>query len=178
MTSFETERLILRGWRDDDLDAFAALNADPQVMRHFPAVLSHAESRALMDSHQAHLDAHGYGAMAVVRRDTGAFIGACGCKHITWPNALPTQVEIGWRFTPASWGQGFATEAAAAALAACFAASDINMISSFTVQANRPSWSVMERLKMIRRPDLDFDHPRVPDGHVLKRHIVYLARRA
>lgn len=153
------------------------MNADPHVMRHFPATMTRADSQVLLASHKAHLEQHGFGAFAVVRRDTGAFIGACGCKYITWPNDLPTQVEIGWRFTPDSWGYGFATEAAAATLADCFAKSALTSISSFTVQANRPSWSVMERLKMVRRPDLDFDHPRVPDGHVLKRHIVYLANR-
>jgi RimJ/RimL family protein N-acetyltransferase len=177
MVSLTTHRLELRSWRNGDVDAFAALNADPLVMRHFPSTMSETESRALMTHHQDHIEQYGFGAFAVVRRDTGAFIGACGCKHITWPHCLPTPVEIGWRFTANSWGQGFATEAAQAALDHCFAESGLEVISSFTVQANRPSWSVMERLTMVRRPDLDFDHPRVPDGHALKRHIVYLAPR-
>lgn len=177
MVILETPRLVLRAWRNNDLEAFAALNADAIVMRHFPSMLSHDESHALMANHQAHLDEYGFGAYAVFRRDTGAFIGACGCKHIVWPHNLPVSVEIGWRFVAVSWGQGFATEAARAALADCFAKTRLDAILSFTVQANRPSWSVMERLKMVRRPDLDFDHPRVPDGHILKRHIVYLARR-
>jgi RimJ/RimL family protein N-acetyltransferase len=177
-TRIETPRLVLRAWTPADLMDFAALNADPMVMRHFPSTMTKDESGALMAAHQSHIEQFGYGAYAVVRRDDGAFIGACGCKRITWPNELPTQVEIGWRFTAASWGQGFATEAAQAALDDCFAKSDLQLMSSFTVPANRPSWSVMERLKMVRRPDLDFDHPRVPDGHPLKRHIVYLARRA
>jgi RimJ/RimL family protein N-acetyltransferase len=177
MGSIETSRLILRHWREADLDAFAALNADAHVMQHFPSVMTVEESRSLMASHQAHLDQYGFGAYAVVRRDTGAFIGACGCKHIPWTHTLPTPVEIGWRFAVDAWGQGFATEAAQATLDDCFAKANLTAIASFTVQANRPSWSVMDRLKMIRRPDLDFDHPRVTDGHHLKRHIVYLARR-
>jgi RimJ/RimL family protein N-acetyltransferase len=178
MAIISTSRLILRAWERDDFEPFAALNGDPVVMRHFPSVMTADESRALMAAHQLHIDQHQFGAFAVVRRDTGEFIGACGCKYITWPHSLPTQVEIGWRFAVSSWGHGFATEAARGALHHCFETSGLNMISSFTVQANRPSWSVMERLKMIRRPDLDFDHPRVPDGNPLKRHIVYLADRA
>lgn len=177
MPKIETPRLSLRPWNMDDLDAFAGMNADPQVMRHFPSVMTRAESEALLAHHQAHIDSHGFGAYAVVQRSTGALIGACGCKHITWPNALPTPVEIGWRFIPSAWGQGFATEAAQATLTDCFEKTELACISSFTVQANTSSWSVMERLKMVRRPDLDFDHPRVPDGHRLKRHIVYLAKR-
>lgn len=178
MDAVETPRLILRHWSANDLEDFAALNADPEVMRNFPSTMNREESQALMANHQQHIERHGYGAFAVIRRDTGAFIGACGCKHIGWPHRLPAPVEIGWRFSVNSWGQGFATEAARAALYDCFAKSQLDHISSFTVQANRPSWSVMERLGMARRTDLDFDHPRVPDGHWLKRHIVYLASRA
>ena len=178
MNEIETERLVLRQWREGDLNAFAAMNADETVMRHFPARLTHDESKSLFSQHFAHIVEHGFGAYAVVRRDTDAFIGACGCKFIGWPHTLPTPVEIGWRFVSESWGQGFATEAARAALRDCFAKTRLEHISSFTVQANRPSWSVMERLGMTRCPDLDFDHPRVPDGHALKRHIVYLIDRA
>lgn len=178
MNEIVTARLVLRQWREGDLDAFAAMNADPAVMRHFPATMTFDESRALMAHHIQHISTHGFGAYAVLERATGAFLGACGCKHIAWPNALPTPVEIGWRFHQTAWGQGFATEASRAALAECFAKTQLEHISSFTVQANQPSWSVMERLGMTRRPDLDFDHPRVPDGHRLKRHIVYLAARS
>jgi RimJ/RimL family protein N-acetyltransferase len=177
MIKIETPRLLLRDWRDADLASFAALNADPVAMRHFPSTLSLDETRALQQSHAAHIAEHGFGAYVVALRSTGEFLGVCGCKRIPWPHALPTPVEIGWRFAPAAWGQGYATESARAALDHCFAAAKLSAIASFTVQENRPSWSVMERLGMMRRPDLDFDHPRVPDGHRLKRHIVYLARR-
>lgn len=177
MSEFETPRLILRQWNEADLEPFAAINADPVAMQHFPAPMTLDESKSLMDQHYQHIVDYGFGAYAVLRRDTGALIGACGCKHILWPHRLPSPVEIGWRFAPAAWGQGFATEAARATLDDCFAKTVLEHICSFTVQANRPSWSVMERLGMRRRPDLDFDHPRVPDGHRLKRHIVYLASR-
>jgi RimJ/RimL family protein N-acetyltransferase len=178
MLGLETPRLILRQWQDSDLEAFAAINADPVAMQHFPATMSAEESQALMRQHYQHVSEHGFGAYAVLRRDSGAFIGACGCKYIPWPHALPSPVEIGWRFAPSAWGQGFATEAARATLEDCFAKTALEHICSFTVQANRPSWSVMERLGMQRRSDLDFDHPRVPDGHPLKSHIVYLASRS
>ena len=177
MFAIETERLILRSWQGPDAGPFAAMNADPNVMRHFPGALTRGESDALMAHHQAHIEQNGYGAYAVLLRSNGAFIGACGCKQIAWPNALPTPVEIGWRFAASAWGHGYATEAARAALADCFRKTQLDHVASFTVQANRPSWTVMERLGMSRRADLDFDHPRIPDGHRLKRHIVYLAAR-
>jgi ribosomal-protein-alanine N-acetyltransferase len=171
----DTQRLLLRRWRPADLAPLAAMGQDPRVMRNFPALLTAGESQALMERLDRHFDAHGFGAFAVERRDTGAFIGVCGCKTIDWPHAMPSPVEIGWRFAAEAWGQGFATEAARAALDHCFAVSGLAWIACFTVPRNMASWRVMERLGMERRPDLDFDHPRVPDGHVLKRHIVYLA---
>jgi RimJ/RimL family protein N-acetyltransferase len=172
-----TPRLILRRWKDGDFAPFAAMNADALVMRHFPAPMSAEETRGTIENYEVHFEAHGFGTWAVELRDTGALIGACGCKYISWPHSLPSNVEIGWRFAASAWGQGLATEAARAALDDAFARCGLGCVMSFTVQANAPSWRVMERLGMARRADLDFDHPLVPDGHALKRHIVYLVRK-
>jgi ribosomal-protein-alanine N-acetyltransferase len=177
VTPILTQRLILRQWSPDDLVAAIALGQDPAVMRHYPALQTEAATRAMVEGHRAHIDKFGFGSFAVERRDTGALIGICGCKNLDWPHTLPSNIEVGWRFTPSAWGHGFATEAARAALDHCFALTGVEQIFAFTVQANQPSWSVMERLKMLRRPDLDFDHPRVPDDHPLKAHIVYGAQR-
>jgi RimJ/RimL family protein N-acetyltransferase len=178
MTAYvETPRLILRSWRESDAASFIAMGQDPLVMRHFPQLMEPAETRAYIDGQNAYIAEHGHGGFAIERKDTGAFAGVCGCKALTWPHRFPTNVEIGWRFHPSAWGQGFATEAARAALAHCFSVTDLDMIVSFTVLANKPSWSVMERLGMTRRADLDFDHPRVPDGSPLKAHIVYALSR-
>lgn len=170
----ETPRLILRRWHTSDLESAIAMGLDPMVMRHFPALQSADETKALVESREQHIDAHGFGTWAVERKETQELIGACGCKYLTWPHTLPSDVEVGWRFHVSAWGKGFATEAAAASLRHTFKTAGLAHIVSFTVQANTPSWSVMERLKMTRRPDLDFDHPLVPEGHPLKRHIVYV----
>lgn len=171
----ETPRLILRRWQQRDHESAIAMGLDPLVMRHFPALQSAEETRALVEARERHFEEHGFGTWAVELKDTGGLIGACGCKYLTWPHTLPSDVEVGWRFHAAAWGKGYATESAAAALKHALSRTKLDLIVSFTVQANTPSWSVMERLKMTRRPDLDFDHPYVPDGHVLKRHIVYVA---
>lgn len=170
----ETSRLLLRRWRSNDLESAIAMGLDPKVMRHFPALQSAEETKALIEARERHFDEHGFGTWAVERKDTRELIGACGCKYLTWPHAMPSDVEVGWRFRTSAWGQGLATEAAAASLRHAFTITGLAHIVSFTVQANTASWSVMERLKMTRRAELDFDHPNVPDGNPLKRHIVYV----
>ncbi len=172
-----TDRLVLRPYLPEDEAYVIAMGQDPLTMRHYPALQTPAQSQAMMASAGLHWARHGFATLAVTRRSDGAFLGMCGCKTLDWPHTLPGNVEVGWRFMPAAWGQGYATEAARAALRHGFQVSTLPMILSFTVAANKPSWSVMERLGLTRRPELDFDHPRVPDGHPLKRHIVYVAER-
>jgi RimJ/RimL family protein N-acetyltransferase len=167
-----TPRLWLRRWRAEDRQPFAALNADPAVMRHFPAPLTRDESDRLVDAFEAELAARGWGRWAVQRLDTGAFIGFVG---LTVPRrALPFMpcVEIGWRLAAAQWHQGFATEAARAALEFGFRTLALDEIVSFTAVSNRPSRAVMERLGMVDRGE-DFDHPALAEGHPLRRHCLY-----
>lgn len=169
----ETPRLILRGWREDDLEAFAALNADPEVMRHFPSALSRAESDALAARYQAHIDHHGYGRWAIERREDGAVLGFSGPMSMSPPNPLAPGAEMGWRLARRFWGRGYATEASRAAMDFCFADRGLKQIVAFTSTTNLPSQAVMARLGMARREDLDFDHPNVAEGHVLRRHLVW-----
>lgn len=176
MTELATNRLILRPMRDADRAPFAAMGQDTAVMRFFPQLMSHGEAMAFVDAQIADLAAHGFGAFAVTIRDSHQFAGICGCKLLKWPHHFPTNVEIGWRFASSFWGHGYATEAARAALDHYFALTGDREVVSFTVQANRGSWKVMERLGMTRRRDLDFEHPRVAVGHPLRPHIVYMAR--
>jgi len=170
----ETPRLILRPWRDDDRAAFAAMGADPEVMAHFPALLSRAESDAMVDRIGLVMAGQGFGFWAVERRDSGGFIGFCGLNQVNFPCPVEGEVEIGWRLARNAWGQGFAREAAQASLDWGFG-HGMTRIVSFTVPANVRSWGLMERLGLVRRGDLDFDHPRVADSSPLKRHIVYQA---
>lgn len=172
MIRIETDRLILRGWREADRAPFAALNADPEVMRHFPAPLSREESDAAMDRQTVRIARDGLGFLAMERRADGAFLGFAGLARVPFEAPFAPAVEIGWRLVRAHWGRGYATEAARACLARGFEAHGLPEIVSFTTRANLRSAAVMERLGMIRDPSGDFDHPQVPEGP-LKRHILY-----
>jgi RimJ/RimL family protein N-acetyltransferase len=174
----ETPRLILRGWRADDLDPWVAMNADPEVMRFFPAIQTAEESQAMMARNQAHIDQHGFGLWAVERREDGAFLGFTGLAVLKDANPLFPGVEAGWRMATHAWGQGYASEAATAAIQDGFTRCDLARIVAFTAVPNRPSQAVMQRIGMTRREDLDFDHPVLPKGHLLERHVVWDISRA
>ena len=172
----ESERLILRQWREADRAPFAALNADPQVMEHFPALQSSEESDAAIDRQMALIDADGAGFMALERRADAAFLGFVGVKPS--PAGLPIAgaPEIGWRLARHAWGRGYASEAARAALAEAFARGAARVVS-FTATTNLRSQAVMARIGLHRTPELDFDHPALPRGHRLERHVVYALDR-
>ncbi|WP_227023385.1 GNAT family N-acetyltransferase [Actinomadura rubrobrunea] len=168
-----TPRLRLRRWRDSDRPAFADLNADPQVMRYFPAALTRAESDALIDRIETHFDRHGFGLWAIEHTATGAFLGFTGLSTADFHAHFTPAVEIGWRLARHAWGRGYATEAARSALAHGFTAAGLSEIVSFTAVPNQRSQAVMRRLGMTRDPRDDFDHPALPAGHPLRRHVLY-----
>ena len=172
MIEIETPRLRLRQWRDADREPFAAMNADPVVMEHFPAPLDRAESDAYLAGCRDAIESRGWGNWAAERRDTGELIGFVG---LTVPRrALPFMpcVEIGWRLARVHWGLGFATEAARACLRTGFESLGLEEIVSFTALPNTRSRAVMERIGM-RDAKEDFDHPALPEGHRLRRHCLY-----
>lgn len=169
----ETERLILRPWTDADREPFAAMCADPEVMRHFPATLIRAESDAVVDRMVNHQAEHGFCFFALERKADGAFLGFTGMMTLKPENPLQPGVEIGWRLAREAWGAGYASEAALAAIAHGFDALGLKQIVSFTAAENLRSQAVMQRIGMTRRADLDFDHPAVPEGHRLRPHVVY-----
>jgi RimJ/RimL family protein N-acetyltransferase len=171
----ESERLVLRRWRDSDLAPFAALNSDQTAMRFMPGTMTLDETRAMVGRIRDHFEAYGFGAWAVEAPGVAPFIGFVGLQHVTFDAPFVPAVEIGWRLLPAYWGRGFATEAATAALRYGFEELNLDQIVSFTVPANKPSWSVMERIGMVRDFGGDFDHPRLAEGHPLRRHILYRA---
>jgi ribosomal-protein-alanine N-acetyltransferase len=171
-----TARLVLRRWRVEDRGPFAALNADPEVMRFFPAVLSPAESAALAEAIEAHFDAHGFGLWAVEVPGVAAFAGYVGLNVPTFTAAFTPCVEIGWRLAAAHWGRGYATEAARAVRAHAWTLG-LDEIVSFTTVANARSRAVMARLGMRHDPADDFEHPRLPPGHPLRPHVLYRVRR-
>jgi RimJ/RimL family protein N-acetyltransferase len=168
-----TERLVLRAWRAGDRAPFAALNADPAVMEHFPAVLPRAASDALADRIAADLAERGWGLWALETRADGAFIGFTGLQPVTFAAPFAPAVEIGWRLARAAWGHGYASEAARAAAAFAFGELGLGEVVSFTATTNTRSIAVMERIGMTRDPAEDFDHVRVPEGSPLRRHVLY-----
>lgn len=171
--SLETPRLRLRPWKDSDLEPFARLNADPRVMEFFPKTLSREESDAVAAAIRARFDAWGYGFWAAELKSSGAFIGFIGLSHPSFQAHFTPCTEIGWRLDPAYWGQGLATEGARAAAAFAFDTLRLPELVSFTVPANLRSRAVMERLGMRWDPAEDFDHPGLPEGHPLRRHVLY-----
>ena len=171
--TLSTEHLNLRPWRVEDLPAFAALNADPRVMEHFPAVLSREESDAAADRVAAHFDRHGFGLWAMEIPGVAPFAGFLGLYVPSFDAHFTPCVEIGWRLAVAHWGRGYATEGARAALAFGFEDLALQEIVSITVPGNLRSRRVMERIGMARDPAGDFDHPAIPEGHALRRHVLY-----
>jgi len=171
-----SERLILRGWREDDRNGFATMNADPRVMEHFPGTLTRAQSDAFVDRVLGDWS-RGYGLWAVEERATGRFIGFIGLAAPAFEAHFTPAVEVGWRLAYESWGRGYATEGARASLS--WARDNITPprgeIVSFTTIRNVRSRHVMEKLGFTHRDDDDFDHPAVPDGE-WRRHVLY--RRA
>ncbi len=170
-------RLLLRGWRAGDRAPFAALNADPRVMEHFPHTLDRAGSDDLVDRFEAGWRANGFGQWAIERIEDGQFLGFAGLSRPSFEAHFTPAVEVGWRLARAAWGHGYATEAAIAAVGFGFETLGLDEIVSFTVPGNVRSRAVMERLGMTRDPSDDFDHPRLPEGHALRRHVLYRLRR-
>jgi ribosomal-protein-alanine N-acetyltransferase len=155
------------------------MNADSRVMRHMPARLGTEESAAFVARIRRHFDEHGVGlwAVEVVAGDAPApFVGFVGLMHVPFDAPFTPAVEIGWRLAAEHWGRGYATEGARAALAHAFGPLRFAEVVSMTVMENERSWRVMERLGMTRPAEDDFDHPRLPEGHPLRRHILYRLR--
>lgn len=167
-----TERLLLRGWREEDKLPYSLLNADPEVMRHFPSTLSAQQSDEMVDHMAKAWDTRGFGLWAVERLDTRAFIGFVGLSRPSW--AATPCVEVGWRLAHAQWGQGFAPEAARAALAFGFAhvvLPDYEIVS-FTTTKNLKSQRVMHKSGMHHDVGRDFDHPLLPTWDE-RRHVLF-----
>ena len=173
VAELRTERLLLRQWRDDDLEPFAALNADPETMRFFPEPPSRAASDALAEHARRHIEGEGWGLWAVEVVAGASFIGFVGLSRPSFEEHFTPAVEVGWRLAREHWGHGYATEAGRAAVDHGFEEVGLDEIVSFTSELNEPSWRVMERLGMSHDPADDFEHPRVPVGHPLRPHVLY-----
>ena len=171
-----TERLLMRRWREEDRDPFAAMSADPEVMRYFPAPLDRVASDALVDRIEELFRQQGFGLWALEVTRTGEFIGFTGLNRM--PPGVPGAggMEVGWRLARHAWHQGYATEAAAAAAGVAFQGAGLAEIWSMTAVLNEPSQAVMRRLGMT--PHARFDHPAMEIGHPLRPHVAYRLTQA
>jgi RimJ/RimL family protein N-acetyltransferase len=172
LDEIRTARLLLRRWRDEDHEPFAALNADSEVMRYFPALLDRVESDRSIERFEQRFEEQGFGLWAVELLATGEFIGFTGLN--TMPDGVPGSgdQEVGWRLARHAWHQGYATEAARAALDVGLNQLRLPRIWSMTAVLNTPSRAVMERLGMVRHRL--FDHPKLEARHALRPHVAYV----
>ena len=174
----DTERLILRDWRASDLDAFAAMCADPEVMAHLNGPIDRDATAAGIDRLRGYASRDGMTFWAIERRIDAAFLGFCGLRNGgIIGTSVNDELEIGWRLARPFWGRGYAREAAQASIDHGWASTDRDRIAAWTVAANTASWRLMTRLGMLPRPDLDFDHPDFAADHPLRRHVVYMIDR-
>jgi RimJ/RimL family protein N-acetyltransferase len=171
-----TARLVMRRWTDADRVGFAAMNADPLVMRYFPATMDRAASDAHVDRIEQLFDANGFGLWALEVTQTGTFIGYTGLNQV--PGDIPDAgggFEVGWRLAHRAWHQGYATEAALAALDVGFDGVGLDEIWSFTAVLNEPSQAVMRRIGMTQHGF--FEHPKIAQGHPIRPHVLYRVTR-
>jgi RimJ/RimL family protein N-acetyltransferase len=178
MEPLVTERLLLRQWREEDLEPYAALNADPRVTEYFPAPFTPEQSLEQVTRFRADLEAGRPGVFAAELRERGELIGFIGLNVPRFEAHFTPCVEIGWRLAPHVWRQGLATEGALAALAHGFGTLGLDEIVAFTSRLNLPSQAVMRKIGMTHDPADDFEHPNLDDGHPLRPHVLYRVRRS
>lgn len=169
----KTERLLMRPWRDADLEPYVALGADARLMRYFPWTIDRAESEASMARFRAHFAEHGWGPWVVEVPGQTAFAGVIGLSYVRTETHFTPAVEVAWRLFGEYHGRGFATEAARAAVRYGFETAGLNEIVALCTPDNLASRRVMEKLGMTRDPADDFDHPRVPPDHPMRRIVLY-----
>jgi RimJ/RimL family protein N-acetyltransferase len=176
ITILRSERLILRRWQDSDRKPFAEINADPRVMKFFPNPLTHEQSDRLIDRIEAAFTQRGFGLCAVELQSDHSFLGFIGLSVPNFEARFTPCVEIGWRLASHAWGKGFATEGAKAIAAYAFQTLDLDSLVSFTSEQNLRSRRVMEKIGMTFDPADSFHHPNLPEGHLLRRHVLYRLR--
>jgi RimJ/RimL family protein N-acetyltransferase len=173
----QTKRLLLRRWREQDREHFYRLNSDPRVMEFMPTCLTPEESDLLFERINEHFRKHDFGLYAEELREDRTFLGYVGLSVPSFEASFTPCVEIGWRLLADNWGRGLATEGALAVVNHAFGELRLDEIVSFTVPENLRSRRVMEKIGMTHDVSADFDHPNLPEGHPLRRHVLYRLRR-
>lgn len=180
LSPIATSRLQMRPFRDGDADAFARLNADERVATFLPGTLDRDQSDAFLQKIRQRTSQQGFGLLAAERTDIAErpLIGFIGLNVTPFEAPFTPSIEIGWRLLPEHWGLGLAPEGASAILQHAFTSLRLDEVVSFTVPHNTPSRRVMEKIGMVHDPHGDFDHPSLPEGHALRRHVLYRKRAA
>jgi RimJ/RimL family protein N-acetyltransferase len=168
-----TQRLTLRRWQESDFAPFAAMNADPEIMQYFPAVLNAEQTKTMIEKIEASFDKKGFGLWAIEVNDTKKFVGFAGLSEPNFVAPFTPCVEIGWRVATEFWGQGYAPEAAKEILTDAFKRLNLSEVVSFTAKANSNSIRVMRKLGMTRTPEDDFFHPSIDKEDRLAEHVLY-----
>jgi RimJ/RimL family protein N-acetyltransferase len=163
---------VLRPFTDVDRAPFAEINAHPLVVESLGSAPTRAESDAFVDRVNEEMAREGWGLWALEVPGGPPFAGIVGLRRVNPALPCAPAVEVGWRLHPDQWGRGYATEAATASLDLGFA-SGLTEIVAFTTTLNTRSQAVMERIGMVRDLDGDFDHPSLPEGSPLRRHVLY-----
>ena len=174
MIYFESERLLFRDWKEEDLLVFREMNKDPLVMKYFPKVLEEDETDSFYQRIKEEFKTSGYGLYAVEVKETRKFIGYIGFHKATFPSTFTPCIEIGWRLTSTAWGKGYATEGAKACLLYGFSKLNLSEVFSFTAKINLPSENVMKKIGMTKITE--FDHPNVSKSSPLRSHVLYEIR--
>lgn len=178
MKKLETNRLILREWRDTDIPIFVQMNLDPKVMEFFPACLSEEETKSLVALNREHFAKHGYGKFAVELKENQEFIGFVGLSIPPFEAHFTPAVEIGWRIAAKHHKKGFATEAAKKTLEFAFNELKLEEVVSFTVPNNKASRRVMEKIGMTHNLQDDFHHPKLAKDHPFSWHVLYRKKKS
>ena len=169
----QTSRLILRNWKQNDIEPFAILNSDPRVCEFLPNVLSQEETLTSVIKIQSHFKKHAFGLFAVELISTKTFIGFVGLKYFSFDSHFTPSVELAWRLSWKNWGQGLATEAAQKVTQYGFETLGLPEILAITAKNNQGSRRVMEKLGMFTNEDENFLHPQLEYSHPLAEHILY-----
>lgn len=177
VVTLETDRLILRGWRDADIEPWVAMGADPRVMEFFPGTYDRTKAESIAALIRAALETSGYGWWVVEPKVGPVFAGVIALQDVPFDAHFTPAIEVGWRLPFDHWGKGYATEGATAALKFAFETLGADEVIAMTSALNLRSQRVMERLRMTHDPRDDFDHPRIQAGHRLRRHVIYRTRR-
>ncbi len=175
--ALRTERLLLRRWRDEDLEPFAALNTDPEVMRYFPRLLDRETTATIIENMEAHTEKYGFGYWPIEVPGVAPFIGFVGLMITPFQAPFTPCIETAWRLARPYWGRGYAIEGATATLMFAFEHLPMDEVVAFAVPENQRSLRLIKRLGMVRRLEDDFDHPGVEEGSPLRRHHLYRMSR-